>query len=110
MQQAVQACAGAGCPCLLTLSVIFLPNGLVSLRDALAISCNTAFAWLGILAEAAPSHEELIYAYHERGFALFSMRSPAITRPLPFATSPTLPGTRFTSPMKSATMRFAGCA
>jgi len=38
------------------------------------------FAWLGILAEAAPSHEELIYAYHERGFALFSMRSPSITR------------------------------
>jgi p-hydroxybenzoate 3-monooxygenase len=38
------------------------------------------FAWLGILAQAAPSHEELIYAYHERGFALFSMRSPAITR------------------------------
>ena len=38
------------------------------------------FAWLGILAEAAPSHEELIYAYHERGFALLSMRSPAITR------------------------------
>jgi p-hydroxybenzoate 3-monooxygenase len=38
------------------------------------------FAWLGILAEAAPSHEELIYAYHEHGFALFSMRSPAITR------------------------------
>jgi p-hydroxybenzoate 3-monooxygenase len=38
------------------------------------------FAWLGILAEAAPSHDELIYAYHQRGFALFSMRSPAITR------------------------------
>ena len=38
------------------------------------------FAWLGILAHAAPSHEELIYAYHERGFALFSMRSPTITR------------------------------
>ena len=38
------------------------------------------FAWLGILAEAAPSHDELIYAYHERGFALYSMRSPAITR------------------------------
>jgi len=38
------------------------------------------FAWLGILARAAPSHEELIYAYHERGFALFSMRSPEITR------------------------------
>ncbi len=38
------------------------------------------FAWLGILAEAPPSWEELIYANHERGFALFSMRSPKITR------------------------------
>ncbi len=38
------------------------------------------FAWLGILARAAPSHDELIYAYHERGFALFSMRSPLVTR------------------------------
>ena len=38
------------------------------------------FAWLGILAEARPSSEELIYAYHERGFALHSMRSPALTR------------------------------
>ena len=38
------------------------------------------FAWLGILAEAPPSREELIYAYHERGFALLSMRSPTIGR------------------------------
>jgi p-hydroxybenzoate 3-monooxygenase len=38
------------------------------------------FGWLGILAEAAPSSDELVYTYHERGFALFSMRSPAITR------------------------------
>ena len=38
------------------------------------------FAWLGILAEAAPSWEELIYAHHEDGFALFSMRSTSITR------------------------------
>lgn len=38
------------------------------------------FGWLGILAEAAPSSEELIYAYHERGFALHSMRSSQITR------------------------------
>ena len=34
------------------------------------------FGWLGILAEVAPSTEELIYARHERGFALHSMRSP----------------------------------
>jgi len=39
-----------------------------------------AFAWLGILASAPPSSDELVYSLHERGFALFSMRSPAITR------------------------------
>ena len=38
------------------------------------------FAWLGILAAAPPSNDELIYAYHERGFALHSMRSPSVTR------------------------------
>jgi p-hydroxybenzoate 3-monooxygenase len=38
------------------------------------------FAWLGILAEAPPSSEELIYAYNDRGFALHSMRSPQLTR------------------------------
>ena len=38
------------------------------------------FGWLGILAEVAPSSEELVYTHHERGFALFSMRSPTVTR------------------------------
>ena len=38
------------------------------------------FGWLGILAEAPPSTEELIYAYHDRGFALHSMRTPHIGR------------------------------
>jgi p-hydroxybenzoate 3-monooxygenase len=38
------------------------------------------FAWLGILAAAQPSSEELIYCSHERGFALHSMRTPEITR------------------------------
>jgi p-hydroxybenzoate 3-monooxygenase len=38
------------------------------------------FAWLGILAEAPPASEELIYAHHARGFALCSMRSPKISR------------------------------
>jgi p-hydroxybenzoate 3-monooxygenase len=38
------------------------------------------FAWLGILAEAPPSMEELIYANSERGFALLSMRTPQISR------------------------------
>ncbi|MCU7549778.1 4-hydroxybenzoate 3-monooxygenase [Chitinophagaceae bacterium LB-8] len=38
------------------------------------------FSWLGILAHAAPSTDELIYAYHERGFALHSLRSPKVSR------------------------------
>jgi len=38
------------------------------------------FAWLGILAQAPPSSKELIYAHHDRGFALLSMRSPEISR------------------------------
>ncbi len=38
------------------------------------------FGWLGILAEAAPASEELVYTWTERGFALFSMRSPTVTR------------------------------
>jgi p-hydroxybenzoate 3-monooxygenase len=38
------------------------------------------FAWLGILAAVPPSTDELIYAYHERGFAMHSLRSPSISR------------------------------
>jgi p-hydroxybenzoate 3-monooxygenase len=38
------------------------------------------FAWLGILADASPTRDELVYMYHERGFALYSMRSPRVTR------------------------------
>jgi p-hydroxybenzoate 3-monooxygenase len=54
-------------------------------RDAIADALTVyervyPFAWLGILAHAAPSSEELIYANHERGFALHSMRTPEITR------------------------------
>jgi p-hydroxybenzoate 3-monooxygenase len=38
------------------------------------------FAWLGVLAEVAPSTDELIYAWHPRGFAMHSMRSPRVSR------------------------------
>ena len=38
------------------------------------------FAWFGVLARAAPATEELVYAGHERGFALYSMRSPELSR------------------------------
>ncbi|MEQ2005303.1 MAG: 4-hydroxybenzoate 3-monooxygenase [Limisphaerales bacterium] len=38
------------------------------------------FGWFGFLVEAPPSSDELIYAYHERGFALVSTRSPTLQR------------------------------
>ena len=38
------------------------------------------FAWLGILAQVPPASDEIVYTYHERGFALLSMRSPQISR------------------------------
>ncbi|MEU6182648.1 4-hydroxybenzoate 3-monooxygenase [Streptomyces coeruleorubidus] len=38
------------------------------------------FGWLGILADVPPSHDELVYARHDRGFALLSMRSPSVSR------------------------------
>jgi len=38
------------------------------------------FGWLGILAQVAPSIDELVYAHNERGFALLSLRSPELSR------------------------------
>jgi p-hydroxybenzoate 3-monooxygenase len=38
------------------------------------------FGWFGILVDAPPSSEELIYARHDRGFALISTRSPGVQR------------------------------
>jgi p-hydroxybenzoate 3-monooxygenase len=52
-----------------------------ALGDAVRFYDRTyPFGWLGILAEAPPSSEALVYTYHQRGFALYSMRSPKITR------------------------------
>ena len=52
-----------------------IPEGVLSYYDRVY-----PFAWLGILAESKPVQEELIYANHERGFTLISLRSPTITR------------------------------
>jgi p-hydroxybenzoate 3-monooxygenase len=38
------------------------------------------FGWLGILAAAPPSNDELVYAHNERGFALLSLRTPELSR------------------------------
>jgi len=52
-----------------------IPDGVLTIYER-----TYPFGWLGILAEAAPSSDELVYTHHERGFALFSMRSPTVTR------------------------------
>ncbi|MET7295934.1 4-hydroxybenzoate 3-monooxygenase [Streptomyces griseoloalbus] len=55
-------------------------------RDAVPVGIGRVFertypfGWLGILADVPPSHDELVYARHDRGFALLSMRSPAVSR------------------------------
>jgi p-hydroxybenzoate 3-monooxygenase len=38
------------------------------------------FNWVGILSESPPPEHELIYSYHDRGFALYTMRSPTLAR------------------------------
>ncbi|MDX3522714.1 4-hydroxybenzoate 3-monooxygenase [Streptomyces scabiei] len=55
-------------------------------RDAVPDGVRTTYertypySWLGILADAPPVYDELIYAHSERGFALASMRSPSVSR------------------------------
>jgi p-hydroxybenzoate 3-monooxygenase len=38
------------------------------------------YSWLGVLADAPPSSDELIYSRHKSGFALYSMRSTEVSR------------------------------
>ncbi len=65
----------AGCDGFHGASRASLPQGVLTVYQKIY-----PFAWLGILAHAAPASDELIYAYHERGFALQSMRSPTVSR------------------------------
>jgi p-hydroxybenzoate 3-monooxygenase len=52
-----------------------IPTGVLTAYDR-----EYPFAWVGILSESPPPEDELIYAYHERGFALYTMRSPTLAR------------------------------
>ncbi len=52
-----------------------IPDGVLR-----SFSREYPFGWLGILAAVAPSNDELVYAHHERGFALLSLRSPELSR------------------------------
>jgi len=65
----------AGCDGFHGVSRAAVPAGVLTVFDR-----EYPFGWLGILAEARPSSDELVYAHHERGFALLSMRSPEISR------------------------------
>jgi p-hydroxybenzoate 3-monooxygenase len=50
------------------------------LPDPTAYETVYPFGWLGVLSETPPLNDELIYANHERGFALCSMRNPHLSR------------------------------
>jgi p-hydroxybenzoate 3-monooxygenase len=52
-----------------------IPDGVLTVYDR-----EYPFGWVGILSESPPADDELIYAYHERGFALYTMRSPSLAR------------------------------
>ncbi len=74
-QKELRCDAIAGCDGFHGISRPSVPEGVLSYNELVY-----PFAWLGILAEVAPSTEELIYAPHERGFALHSLRSPELSR------------------------------
>ncbi len=65
----------AGCDGFHGVSRMSIPDGVLTEYEY-----TYPFAWLGILAEAPPATDELIYGWHERGFALYSMRSPEVSR------------------------------
>ena len=74
-QRVIEADVVAGCDGFHGMSRPAMPAGVLRVFER-----TYPFAWLGILAHTHPSSEELIYANHENGFALHSMRSPTITR------------------------------
>jgi p-hydroxybenzoate 3-monooxygenase len=65
----------AGCDGFHGVSRPSIPAGILT-----TFSREYPFGWLGILAAVAPSSDELVYARHERGFALLSLRSPERSR------------------------------
>ena len=73
--QTLECDAVAGCDGFHGVSRPSIPDGVLTIFER-----EYPFAWLGVLARTPPSHEELIYTHHPRGFALHSMRSPDVTR------------------------------
>jgi p-hydroxybenzoate 3-monooxygenase len=73
--QVLECDAVAGCDGFHGICRPSIPDGVLTVYER-----EYPFAWLGVLARTPPSHHELIYTHHERGFALHSMRTPEITR------------------------------
>ncbi len=71
----LQADFVAGCDGFHGISRGAIPPGILTAYDH-----TYPFAWLGILAAAPPTVHEVTYANHERGFALYSMRSEEVSR------------------------------
>jgi p-hydroxybenzoate 3-monooxygenase len=65
----------AGCDGFHGVSRPTIPEGVLTAFDRVY-----PFSWLGILSESVPLSPELLYVLHDRGFALFTMRSNAISR------------------------------
>jgi p-hydroxybenzoate 3-monooxygenase len=65
----------AGCDGYQGVSRASVPAGAIATHER-----SYPYAWLGVLAQAAPTSDELVYARHDNGFALYSMRSPEVTR------------------------------
>jgi p-hydroxybenzoate 3-monooxygenase len=65
----------AGCDGFHGVSRASIPAGILR-----SVERDYPFGWLGILAQVAPSVDELVYNHHERGFALLSLRSPQLSR------------------------------
>jgi p-hydroxybenzoate 3-monooxygenase len=65
----------AGCDGFHGISRNAIPDGVLTAYERIY-----PFAWLGVLTESAQASPELIYAHHDRGFALLSTRSPNMQR------------------------------
>jgi p-hydroxybenzoate 3-monooxygenase len=74
-EQELECDAIAGCDGFHGVCRQSIPDGVLS-----AFSREYPFGWLGILAQVAPSNDELVYCHTERGFALLSLRSPELSR------------------------------
>jgi len=73
--QSIEADYVAGCDGFHGVSRPTIPESVRTVRER-----AYPYAWLGILAEVAPSTDELIYALHPDGFAMHSMRSEKVSR------------------------------